>query len=130
MEKIKKYDIATVFAVGSVGLGCIELLWRGHTHWTMAVAGGVCFTLITAIEKKFPRAKFLYKCVMGSLAITTVELVFGVIFNLLLNKNIWNYSNLKFNFLGQICVLYTVLWGFITALALPLSKKLIFALQK
>ncbi|MEE0840670.1 MAG: hypothetical protein U0L72_09060 [Acutalibacteraceae bacterium] len=130
MKKIKKYDIATVFAVGSVGYCCIELLWRGHTHWTMAVAGGVCFTLITAIEKKFPRAKFLYKCVMGSLAITTVELVFGVIFNLLLNKNIWNYSNLKFNFLGQICVLYTVLWGFITALALPLSKKLIFALQK
>lgn len=123
-------EAAAVFAVGSITYSVIELMWRGHTHWSMSVAGGVCFSLITAIEKKFPEIKYFYKCIMGSLAITTVEFAFGVVFNLILNKNVWDYSNLKYNLLGQICLLYTVLWGFLTALALPLSKRLINALQK
>lgn len=123
-------EAAAVFAVGSITYSAIELMWRGHTHWSMSVAGGVCFSLITAIEKKFPEIKYLYKCIMGSLAITAVEFAFGLVFNLILNKNVWDYSNLKYNLLGQICLLYTVLWGFLTALALPLSKRLIYALQK
>lgn len=128
LEELKKY--AAVFAVGAVGYSAIELLWRGHTHWSMSVAGGICFSLITAIEKKFPNVRYLYKCIMGSLAITTVEFSFGVVFNVWLGKDVWDYSGIKFNLLGQICLLYTVLWGFLTALALPLSKKLISALQK
>ncbi len=128
MEELKNY--AAVFTVGAVGYSAIELLWRGHTHWSMSVAGGICFSLITAIERKFPSIRYLYKCIMGSLAITSVELAFGVVFNMMLQKNVWDYSGIKYNFLGQICLLYTVLWGFLTALALPLSKKLISALQK
>ncbi len=128
MEQIKNQ--AAVFTVGAIGYSAIELLWRGHTHPSMAVAGGVCFSLITAIEKAFPHIKYLYKCIMGSLTITAVELCFGIVFNILLCKNVWDYSQIKFNFLGQICLLYTVLWGFLTALALPISKKLISALQK
>ncbi|MEE0946725.1 MAG: hypothetical protein U0M42_07885 [Acutalibacteraceae bacterium] len=129
-EIIKEHKTATVFSVGSLAYSAVELLWRGHTHWTMAVAGGFCFCIITEIERRFPHIKFLYKCVLGSLSITAVELIFGVIFNVLLHKNVWDYSNIKFNLFGQICVLYTVLWGFLTALAIPLSKKLIYALQK
>lgn len=127
---VKEHSSITVFAIGSLGYCAIELLWRGHTHWSMALAGGICFSLITAIQKHFPNMRFLYKCIMGSICITVVEFVFGLIFNILLNKNVWDYSNVKFNILGQVCLLYTVLWGFITALALPLSKKLISALQK
>lgn len=129
-QAIKEHQTATVFAIGSLTYCTVELLWRGHTHWSMAVAGGICFCLITEIQKKLTHIKFLYKCVLGSLSITAVELVFGVVFNILLHKNVWDYSNIKFNLLGQICVLYTVLWGILTALALPISKKLICALQK
>lgn len=128
MNKI--IETAAVFAVGAVGYSAIELLWRGHTHWSMAVAGGICFSLITDIERKFPNIRYLYKCIIGSLSITAVEFGFGVVFNMWLNKNVWDYSGIKFNILGQICLLYTVLWGFLTATALPLSKKLIYALQK
>lgn len=128
MDELK--EASAVFAIGAVGYSVIELLWRGHTHWSMSVAGGICFSLITAIEKKFPDIRYLYKCIMGSISITAVELAFGVVFNMLLDKNVWDYSGIKFNLLGQVCLLYTVLWGFLTALALPISRKLISALQK
>lgn len=128
MEELK--GAAAVFAVGALSYSVIELLWRGHTHWSMALAGGICFSLITEIEKRFPNIRYLYKCIMGSLLITAVELGFGVVFNMVLKRNIWDYSSIKFNLLGQVCLLYTVLWGFLTALALPVSKRLISALQK
>ena len=33
---------ATAFAVGAAGYPCIEILARGHTHWSMALLGGAC----------------------------------------------------------------------------------------
>lgn len=44
MEKLKEY--AAVCTVGSVGYSAIEVLWRGFTHWTMALTGGVGFLLL------------------------------------------------------------------------------------
>ena len=38
--------------------GCLyvilELLWRGRSHWTMFILGGVCFVLIGAINEVIP----------------------------------------------------------------------------
>ena len=44
MEKLREY--AAVCTIGSVGYSAIEVLWRGFTHWTMALAGGVGFLLL------------------------------------------------------------------------------------
>ena len=32
--------------IGGVVYMGIETLWRGYTHWSMGVLGGVCFALI------------------------------------------------------------------------------------
>lgn len=64
----------------------------------------------------------LFKCSFCAVAITAVELVFGIIFNIFLNMKVWDYSRMPFNFLGQICPFYSVLWGFLSLLFLPLAK--------
>ena len=128
MDKLKEYSI--IFTVGAAGYSAIEIIWRGFTHPSMAAAGGICFILISEIEKRFHGIHYLYKCILGSLSVTAVELIFGAVFNIMLKQSVWDYSTIKFNFLGQICLLYSVLWGFLTALVLPLSRKLISALQK
>ena len=51
MSKIvKKYKellkCALLFLIGGALYYCIEILWRGHSHWTMAVVGGICFVVI------------------------------------------------------------------------------------
>ena len=37
---------AAIFLLGALGYGAVETLWRGGTHWTMLLTGGVCFLLI------------------------------------------------------------------------------------
>lgn len=117
--KYKKYTV--LFTVGAAGYGCIELLWRGRTHWSMLLAGGACFVIFSLIEERFKGLRRLYKCILGSAAVTAVELVFGCVFNLLLHKNVWDYSNIPLNLGGQVCLLYSVLWGFLCLPALPLA---------
>ena len=41
MEKFKQNLI--VYSIGAVGYGIIEVLFRGYTHWSMLIAGGLCF---------------------------------------------------------------------------------------
>lgn len=42
--------------------------------------------------------------------ITTAELLCGIITNLIMGLNIWDYSDMPMNYLGQICLPFTVLW--------------------
>ncbi len=107
-----------IFGIGAVGYCFLELLWRGFTHPSMALAGGLSFLLISVIQHKMKRLKFIYRCVLSGLSITAVELVFGLIFNVWLGMFVWDYSLMPLNFLGQICFLYAVLWCFLSAPAL------------
>lgn len=107
-----------VFVIGACGYSVIELLWRGYTHWTMALAGGICFLLMYYINIHVKSGLFA-KYLLSALCITAVELIFGLIFNVVLDFNIWDYSNLPLNFYGQICLPYSVIWFF---LSIPLIK--------
>ena len=42
----KTAKLATLFTVGGLLYGLIEIAWRGHTHISMFVVGGLCFVLI------------------------------------------------------------------------------------
>ena len=127
-DSIKKY--AFCFAVGGAGYGIIELIWRGRTHWTMLIAGGICFVIFSVIEERLRERSILTKCVLCSLSITLVELIFGIIFNIILKMNVWDYKKIPLNLLGQICPLYSMLWAFLSLLILPISKKLNCAFVK
>ena len=122
MKKNKRYLI--MFTAGSAGYGFIEILWRGRTHWSMLVAGGLCFVIFSVIEKRFKDTKLMYKCILGSISVTLVELIFGLIFNVFLGQKVWDYSRMPFNLAGQICLPFSVLWGILSAFFIPFSGKL------
>mgnify|MGYP007072511315 FL=1 len=43
LSREKEYlKCALLFLIGGALYYCIEILWRGHSHWTMAVVGGIC----------------------------------------------------------------------------------------
>lgn len=58
---------------------------------------------------------------IGSLLITVLELVCGCIVNLWLGWHVWDYSNMPFNLLGQICLPFTAIWFFLSAVAVVLD---------
>lgn len=119
-----------VFGLGAFLYCLLEILWRGRTHWSMFVAGGLCFLSIGGIARRFKRACLLYKCILGSIIITTVEFVFGCIFNLWMRLNVWDYSRIPFNIGGQVCLLYSVLWGCLCSIVIPLAERLYSSLLK
>lgn len=99
--------------------GCIyysvEIIWRGYSHWTMFILGGLCFVLIGAINEFYTWDMSLISQVfVSALIITFLELITGLIFNIGLGWGIWDYSRVPYNFYGQICLLYTNLWFFLS----------------
>lgn len=108
-----------IFVFGAVGYTIVELLWRGRTHWTMALAGGTCFVLIYFMNSQIETSSFVLKCFIACAMITAVEFIFGCIVNLALGWGVWDYSGVPFNLLGQVCLYYTLLWFL---LSIPLVK--------
>ena len=121
---------SSLFFVGAVGYVLIELLWRGKSHWSMGLAGGVCFFIFGKIWNKIKALPKVYVALFGGFIITFTELVFGIIFNIILKKEVWNYSNLPLNFYGQICLLFSTLWGILSLIFMPLAGKLNSILAK
>lgn len=119
-----------MFPIGALGYGLIEILWRGYTHFSMLLAGGICFIGFAKIGEMCKKKTLLARAVIGSIFVTAIELIFGVIFNIILKKNVWDYSKMPFNFKGQICLLYSVFWVALGLIFIPLSLKIKVRLQK
>lgn len=105
-NELKKYAI--IYAIGAVFYPIIEILYSGSTHWTMSIAGGACFVFVYIINSCF--SNFFMCCALSALVITLTEFDFGMIVNYYLNLHVWSYSLYHFNFMGQICLLYSFFW--------------------
>ena len=99
-----------IFLIGSAGYSYLEVLWRGYTHWTMALTGGLCFLIIYLLNGIFASESVLFRSLVGAAVITSVEFIVGVMVNIILKWDVWDYSSLPFNFIGQVCIRYSFLW--------------------
>lgn len=108
MKKIKEDTL--LFSIGGTLYSLIEILYRGYTHWTMTITGGICLVLLYRIEDVFKYAQLWKRCLLGSFAITSMEFIVGCIVNLKLHWNVWDYSGSKMNVLGQICLPFSFAW--------------------
>jgi len=124
MITLIKYPV--LFVIGGTSYIFIEILWRGYTHITMFFLGGLCFILIGLINENYftGRLPILIQQIISCFIITLLELIFGLIFNLWLGLNIWDYSSLRFNFMGQICLRYSIFWFFLSLPAIILDDYL------
>ena len=115
----------TLFYVGGVTYYIIEIIWRSYSHFSMFLLGGLCFVLIGFINEFFTFEMKLYEQqLISTVIITLLELMFGMILNIKLGLNIWDYSSLKFNYLGQICLEYSILWFILSIPAIILDDYL------
>lgn len=120
------FEFGILFSIGSLAYGLLEILFRGFTHWSMLIAGGVCFVLMYPICTGFRTAKWK-KWIMCGAVITAVEFVAGGIVNILLGWNVWDYSAHRFDLMGQICLMFSALW---TLLSIPAAELCIILQRK
>lgn len=114
---------AVLFMIGGKIYTVIEILWRGFTHWSMFVLGGGCFVIMGLLnEYKFSwKQSLLIQSLISAVIITVLEFITGCIVNLWLGWNVWDYSELPFNLMGQICLQYFLLWIPLSAIGIILD---------
>ena len=107
----------TLFDMGGLLYVLMELTWRGWSHWTMFILGGMCFVALGLINEVLSWSTPIWlQAIIGAVIITALEFITGCIVNLWLGWNVWDYSNMPGNVLGQICLQFFILW-LIVALA-------------
>ena len=102
---------------GGVGYGLVEVLWRGHTHPSMVVTGGLCFAMICAVNGRLAHRPLLLRSIACTAGVTFTEFCVGMLVNRVLRMRVWDYSDKWLHLFGQICPLYTAFW-FMLCLAL------------
>lgn len=113
---------AALFFIGGGLYNLIEILWRGYTHWSMFLLGGLCFLLIGGIHTRLQKCSLFWRCTLCALTITAMEFLCGCLVNRVLHLGVWDYSAFPLNLLGQVCLLYTVLWGLLSVIAGPIYR--------
>lgn len=107
----------------------IELLYRGYSNISMFILGGICGVLIGGLNNWYPwDLPLIYQMLISSGIITVGEYITGHIVNIKLGWNVWDYSNLPFNIDGQICLFFSIIWFFISIIAILLDDWLRYIL--
>jgi uncharacterized membrane protein len=128
----KSINYSLLFVIGFIFYISFEVIWSALFGWTwgrefsfalkgstsvwMGVVGGICF-LIVGFINEIPivrkKVNIFFQSIISMLIITIVELITGLILNIWLGFDIWNYK-LPFSFLGQINLFYSMIWFFLT----------------
>ena len=97
----------------------MEILWRGYSHYSMIICGGICFIYAglqnEQVEWDYP---FWKQVLRVEAFILSAEFITGCIVNLWLGLNVWDYSGLPGNILGQTCPQFALLFLPLSAIAI------------
>ncbi|MCD7860082.1 MAG: putative ABC transporter permease [Firmicutes bacterium] len=103
---MKYWKTCMLFALGGTAYFTLECVWRGFSCGSMFLLGGLCFLLIGKIgQTALPLAAQL---LLSAAMVTALELLTGLAVNR--DYSVWDYRALTCNFLGQICLIFSLLW--------------------
>ncbi|WP_446898768.1 putative ABC transporter permease [Clostridium sp. LBM24168] len=127
-NKIYK-DLLLIFIMGSLYM-VLEGLWRGWTHISMLVVGGISAFLIGRLNEhpRFYDREMWQECIIGTFIVLLLEFTSGVILNIWLGLDVWNYSDEPFNLYGQICLPYALIWFMLMPLCIYVDDYLRYIL--
>ena len=118
----KAVEFFVLFVLGGSAYILVEILWRQTSHESMFLLGGLLFVLLGALnEGRFSDMRFSRQALLGSAVITAFELAAGLLLNVRMGLDIWDYADLPLNFMGQISLLYFLLWIPLSGVAIVLD---------
>lgn len=110
MKPKKILDKIVLFCIMGLSYYGIELLYRGYSHWSMFILGGVCGILVGLLnEYKFGWDTILEAQIGVGLGIVlTLEYLTGLFLHRVLDiyPPVWDYSDLPMNLDGQISLAF------------------------
>lgn len=125
---MKLWKNCVLFYLGGAAYLTLELLWRGRSHGSMFLAGGLCFLLIGHLGRVEPRLPTIPRAIFGAGIVTMVELGAGLLVNR--GYKVWDYRDQPGNLWGQICPLFSLLWIPLSLMAIWLYEGLDGQIEK
>ena len=118
-RQIAKYAFLVWF--GGSTYVTLEVFWRARSHWTMFVLAAVVFIMIGLLNEIWTKWNLLIQTLVGTGIATVLEFITGLVVNVILRWDVWDYSNLPGNIMGQICPQFMILWALIVVVAIILD---------
>lgn len=112
--KITFFKYLSLFLTGGMVYYFLEIFTRNYSHVSMIICGGLCMVACGSLNQIFPNMSILLQMVLSGIIITVLELATGLVVNTILKIGVWDYSYMPYNFMGQICLAYSVLWIFLS----------------
>lgn len=97
------------FILGALIYLGIEVMWDGHTDRRMGLVGGLAFVITGRFTDWFNLPVINTWILIGTV-IVIMELIAGIMWNR--DYKIWDYRRIPFNYKGQICLPFFLLWIF------------------
>ena len=80
--------------------------------------------VLSLLSERMQGRGILLQALVGAVAVTAIELTFGIVVNLWLGWKVWDYAARPLNLLGQICLPFSFVWFLLCAPATALCDKL------
>lgn len=119
MTLLSIFKYLLIWELGGIIYYSIEILWRGYSHPSMFILGGICLVCVGLINEVLPWDTFFeLQVLLGDCIVLLLEFLTGCIVNIGLGWHVWDYSNMWGNLLGQVCPAFALLWLPIIAVAI------------
>ena len=106
------FKYISLFLFGGLLYYSLECCFRGYSHWSMIITAGSSFIYIGLLNEITPWDEPLITQFLKAWVFTlTAEFITGCIVNLWLGWNVWDYSNLPGNILGQTSWQFALLFA-------------------
>ena len=116
-----------IWASGGSLYYTFELVFRGFSHWSMFVLGGICMVFFTVQGQMLHWQDPLWRQILrGTIFITAMEFITGIIVNKWLHLQVWDYTDQPFQLFGQICLPFALIFSGLCALGILLSGYLLY----
>lgn len=123
MKKLSEYLF--LWALGGAIYYSFEIMFRGFSHWSMFLLGGLCFLFFdwqgSLTKWSDPMWMQVIRC---TIFIVASEFTTGIIVNKWFDWKVWDYSDQPFQLFGQICLPFAVIFSGLSALGIVFSGNL------
>lgn len=129
MKKLSEYLF--LWALGGVLYYSFEMVFRGFSHWSMFLLGGLCLVFFAQQGIWTGWSAPLWKQVGWSVIfVTACEFITGILVNKIMHWNVWDYTDQPFQVMGQICLPFMIIFSGLCALGILLSGWLLHFLYR
>ncbi len=125
LKKVSKYLF--IWTVGGILYYTIEMIFRGFSHWSMFVLGGICMLFFAAQGKACRwQDPFWLQVLRCTIFITACEFLTGMTVNIWLKWQVWDYSDQPLQLFGQICAPFAIIFSALSVCGIILSGYLMY----